>query len=107
MVKKKTKTLAKKPSKVSVSKVEKKDGVEIEKEKGTDVPLDAPRLLQKDNLIGVNMGVTLNMGNYESMRIDCCASNSLKEDETIEEGLKKLAERVKGVLEEEVAKEKI
>lgn len=41
--------------------------------------------------VGVNIGATVNMGDFNSLRIDCWATDYLKENETHEEGLQRLA----------------
>lgn len=47
---------------------------------------------------GISLGCTLNMENYESMRIDCWLTDTVREGETIEEAFT----RVQAILEEQL-----
>ena len=47
---------------------------------------------------GISLGCTLNMGDYESFRIDCWLSDTVQEGETVEQAFL----RVQGVLEQQV-----
>lgn len=44
-----------------------------------------------DKTVGVSFGTTLNMGDYESLRIDAWLCDTVEEDETQEEALTRLA----------------
>ena len=48
--------------------------------------------------VGMSIGCTLNMGDYESFRVDCWLSDAVKEEETIEQAFL----RVQSILEERV-----
>ena len=48
--------------------------------------------------VGMSIGCTLNMGDYESFRVDCWLSDTVKEEETIEQAFL----RVQSILEERV-----
>lgn len=48
--------------------------------------------------VGFNLGTTLNMENYESLRADVWISDEVQEGETIEEAI----QRVKGICEEQL-----
>ena len=45
-------------------------------------------------VVGVSIGTTLNMGDYESLRVDVWLSDTVKEDETVEQAY----ERILGVI---------
>lgn len=42
--------------------------------------------------VGVNVGSTINMGDFQSLRIDCWLTDTLLENETHTEGLQRLTE---------------
>lgn len=52
--------------------------------------------------VGVNLGVTKNMDNYESLRVDCWLTDVVAEDETIEEAYERVLEIVGETLEKTV-----
>ena len=59
------------------------------------VPNDhSPKHLVNTPVVGVSLGITRNMGDYESLRVDCWLTDTVKEDETAE----KAYERVLGVV---------
>lgn len=45
-------------------------------------------------VIGVSLGCTINMGNYESQRIDVWTSDEVRPDETREEAIYRVAEEL-------------
>ena len=45
---------------------------------------------QSPKVIGVNIGITKNMGDFESLRVDCWLTDVLQETETQEQGLERL-----------------
>jgi hypothetical protein len=51
-------------------------------------------------MVGVSVGSTLNMDNYESLRVDVWLSDIVKEDETVETAYKRVIETVSSTLEE-------
>ena len=53
-------------------------------------------------IVGVSLGITKNMDNYESLRVDCWISDKLQGDETKEEALNRLTGIVEKHLEEVV-----
>lgn len=55
-----------------------------------------PRLFART--VGASIGTTLNMGDYESLRIDAWLTDELQEDETQEEAL----DRVTSILEKHI-----
>lgn len=75
----------------------------IKKQKGRDVEViqegeDAPRKVNKplaNNVVGLNIGVTINLGDFQSLRIDCWASEEVAEHENKQEKLVELTEMVK------------
>lgn len=54
------------------------------------IPLDHSRKHLSSNTIGANMGYTMNMGDYESMRADVWATVDLEEGQSLNEGFNKL-----------------
>jgi hypothetical protein len=55
-------------------------------------------------IVGVSLGVTRNMDNYESLRIDCWVTDCVKPGETKEQALDRLSDLVKVHLEKEASK---
>ena len=74
--------------------VERKDGkYTVEKKDG--LPLDHamkqdPKNLETDK-IGLSKGVTVNLGDYQSMRVDCWLTTSLKDGETEQQALNRIS----------------
>lgn len=46
----------------------------------------------QSRMVGVNVGSTINMGDFQSLRIDCWLTDDLLEGETHTEGLQRLTE---------------
>ena len=51
---------------------------------------------------GISKGVTKNMDNYESLRVDCWLSDIVREDETVQEAFARVEAIIDEVLEESV-----
>ena len=51
---------------------------------------------------GISKGVTKNMDNYESLRVDCWLSDTVREDETVQEAFARVESIIDEVLEESV-----
>ena len=51
---------------------------------------------------GVSKGITKNMDNYESLRVDCWLSDIVHEDETVQEAFTRVENIIDEVLEEAV-----
>lgn len=49
-------------------------------------------------VVGMNLGVTLNMGNYESLRIDVWSTEEVAENETREEATDRLSSELTSIL---------
>lgn len=63
----------------------------------TGTPNDQSRKHElSPNTVGMNLGVTKNMSNYESLRVDCWGVEEVREDETKQQAF----ERLIGVLDE-------
>lgn len=78
-----------------------KDNQEVLKE---GVPNDASRKhLTQAPLVGVSIGSTLNMGDYQSLRVDVWLSDNVGENETTKEAYERVISTVSQVLEEVVA----
>ena len=61
------------------------------------VPLDhSPKHIKKpldpNKIVGVNIGVTKNMGEYESLRVDCWLTDEVLENETQKEAIERISE---------------
>ena len=65
--------------------VEKKEGLPLEHTRKQD-----PKDLEKDK-IGLSKGVTVNLGDYQSMRVDCWLTTSLIEGETEQQALNRIS----------------
>lgn len=55
---------------------------------------------QSETIIGLSVGSTLNMDNYESLRVDCWISDTVKDGETTEQAY----DRLRSVLSEQFVK---
>lgn len=58
---------------------------------------------ENQETVGVSLGITRNLGNYNSLRIDAWASDPVKEGETKEEVYDRLWAVVDAELEEKLA----
>ena len=56
--------------------------------------------LYEGQTIGMSKGCTLNMDNYESMRVDCWLSDVVREGETVQEAFARVEAVIDEVLEE-------
>ena len=86
-----------------------KDGQPIEVVKSNDVPVEMSDKHFTSPSIGMSKGVTMNMGNYNSLRVDVWLSLPLSNEPTREEISKKrnlLADYIDRILDEEIDKEK-
>lgn len=54
------------------------------------------------NTVGVNIGCTINQGDYQSLRVDCWLTDSVKEDETQEQAFARVIKVIDKVLNETV-----
>lgn len=68
-------------------------------------PEKVGRPILSGRFVGVAKGVTLNMENYESLRIDVWVSDEVRKDETIEQAVDRLGDILSEVLENEIGKE--
>ena len=50
--------------------------------------------LTNDRVVGASVGITKNMDNYESLRVDCWLTDTVKENETVEQAY----ERILGII---------
>lgn len=58
---------------------------------------ELPRKVNKpfsNNTVGVNIGVTINLGDFQSLRIDCWASEDVKEEQDKQKVLLELTNMV-------------
>lgn len=85
-----------------VKKVAKEDPVTLK----AGVPVDHSRKrdthleLGSRPRVGANLGCTLNMDNYESMRVDCWLSDEVQDGESIEEAFTRVIAVIEKQLEE-------
>lgn len=93
-------TLAKKAEEnTSVRTGTSREPVEVKKGK----PLD-PHIKQGSTdtktgtVVGLNLGITKNMDNYESLRVDCWLTDTVKENESVEQAY----ERILGVIDNQL-----
>lgn len=52
--------------------------------------------------VGINIGATVNMGDYQSLRVDCWLTDEVEENETHEEALTRIGEIAKNHLDYEI-----
>ena len=64
-----------------------KNGVHVDTKQKTGNPTQ-----QNETIVGLSVGSTLNMDNYESLRVDCWLSDTVKDGETVEEAYNRLRE---------------
>lgn len=91
----------KKKAKDNTTVTKKSSGVEETIQKGT--PLD--HTLKHDpkvRTIGMSKGVTKNMDNYESLRVDVWLSDEIRENETPEEAITRIESFIDKALEDAV-----
>lgn len=50
--------------------------------------------LTNPDKVGLNVGVTMNLGNYESARVDAWAESTVKEGETNEQAFERVNEQL-------------
>lgn len=59
-----------------------------------DTPIKKTRPLDNGDRIGVSFGVTLNMGEYQSLRVEAWAEGTKREGETSKDAYKRLYDLV-------------
>ena len=55
--------------------------------------------LTNDRVVGVSLGITRNMGDYQSLRVDCWLTDTVEDNETVEQAY----ERVLGIIDKTVS----
>lgn len=55
------------------------------KQNNTGADVDTDR-----TVVGINVGITKNMDNYESLRVDCWLTDTVKEGETVEQAYNRI-----------------
>lgn len=55
-----------------------------------DTPIKKPRELDIGDRIGASFGVTLNMGEYQSLRVEAWAESTRRSGEEVEDAFKRL-----------------
>lgn len=69
------------------------------------VPNDHSRKHHSDDFptVGVSIGTTLNMGDYESLRVDVWLSDKVRDTETVEQAYSRVVQTVDNTLQEIVS----
>lgn len=68
------------------------------------VPNDHSRKHMSDTpVVGVSIGITKNMDNYESLRVDCWLTDAVSEGETIEQAYERVVAVVDKTLQDTVS----
>ena len=80
----------------SVKKID-SDGGEEEKVKGV-VPDNSSKVHTPNDNVGCSLGLTINLGNYESLRIDVWGAAKIEKGETRGEAIENLAEELADTL---------
>lgn len=57
---------------------------------------------RKDNVVGMSLGITKNMDNYESLRVDCWLQDVIEEGETKKQAFNRINKILDEVLQETV-----
>lgn len=81
----------------------KRDGVEDLIEKGAVAELPIKRQSNTEPLVGMSKGITKNMQNYESLRLDVWYSDVVRKGETPQDALQRVEAVIDTVLENTVA----
>ena len=55
-----------------------------------DHALKQPPKYEEQRIVGVSKGVTLNQGDYQSLRVDCWLSDTAKQGESIEDAFQRV-----------------
>ena len=58
--------------------------------------------MQNETVVGLSVGSTINRGDYESLRVDCWMSDTMKDGETVEQAYNRLREVLSAQLVETV-----
>lgn len=87
----------------NTSVTRKREGVEDLIEDGTVAELPIKRQSNTEPIVGMSKGITKNMQNYESLRLDVWYSDTIKKGETPEDALQRVEAVIDTVLENAVA----
>ena len=87
------------PVKNNVNVARKTEGAEEVLKQG--VPNDISRKCEKEQ-IGLSIGVTLNTGNYQSLKVDVWYSSNIQENETAEQAYSRVKKDIEKALNETV-----
>ena len=69
---------------------------------GANLDHAVKQIPQANDRVGMSKGITKNMENYESLRVDCWLSSEKQEDETIEQAFTRVSSTVDKVLSDTV-----
>lgn len=72
----------------------------VDIKKGTPLDQSLKKIPQERERFGVSKGVTKNMDNYESLRVDVWLSDTVQEDETVQEAFYRVSVLLDEVMEE-------
>lgn len=87
-------------AKENTTVVSKVSGEETVLKEGT--PLDHHPKQMTNKVVGVNIGITKNMGDYESLRVDVWLTDEVQEKETVEKAYARIVRTVDTVLQNTV-----
>lgn len=93
----------KKKAKANTAITKRSQGVEETIQKGTPLDHAVKHCIDKTHrVVGMSKGVTKNMDNYESLRVDVWLSDEVAPDETPEEAVQRIESFIDKALEEAV-----
>ena len=79
---------------VKKNKEEVKKGVPLDHKNKHNLDMHNPKM------VGASLGVTLNMGDYESARIDCWLTDSVRENEDVDSAFNRILSALESKVEE-------
>ena len=100
VIKKKTKTEPK--THATVTKGTKSNPTVIKEETPLDHAIKHGNKTNPQSTVGINLGVTLNMGDYESLRVDIWCTDVVQPNETKEEAMERVSSLVRSRLDVEI-----
>ena len=83
--------------------IQKKSGGEVETIKsGTPLDHSSKHDPKSGPIVGMSKGVTKHMDNYESLRVDCWLTDTVEDNETVEQAYERIIGQVDKVLQDTV-----
>lgn len=99
VVKRKTKTVK---TNATVTTGTKSNQTLIKEEQPLDHAVKHGNKVSNDRTVGINVGVTLNMGDYESLRVDVWCTDIVRPDETHEDAMERVSSLARARLDVEI-----